>query len=97
MINDDLRMVVELALLTEDRTRAEQAALRRVAARVDRVHNRQTTTNPKLRGWPISLRDLPPCTYPTLDEHGKACVCRGDGRAIEPEGGWSLLARQVEW
>lgn len=90
---EDLAVVVELALLTEDLTRPERAALLRVAQRVDREINRQTTSNPHLDGG-VGLDVMPPCTYP--GDHGKTCVCRGDGVAREPRGGWSLLARRIE-
>lgn len=44
--NADLAVVVRLACETEDRSDAEQSALLRVAARVDREHNKRTVTNP---------------------------------------------------
>ncbi len=56
----DLALVVEMACLTEDRTRAEQAALLRVAARRDSAINRQTVANPHLDRGRGSVP--PPCT-----------------------------------
>lgn len=56
----DLALVVELACLIEDRTRAEQTALLRVAARCDASINRQTASNPHLDRGRGSFP--PPCT-----------------------------------
>lgn len=42
---DDLRTVIELACLTEDRADAEQKALLNLAVKVDQDANRLTTTN----------------------------------------------------
>ena len=47
---DDLEMVVRLACMTEDRTDAEQRALVRVAAKLDREVNRVTPGNPTWNG-----------------------------------------------
>jgi hypothetical protein len=105
---DDLALVVQLACLTEDRSKAEQKALLAIAQDVDRKWNRQASSNPKVRrewlrlGCPTVLR-IPatgpksgdvPCTYST--DHPKTCPCRGDGYAVEPEGGWSRLVALVE-
>lgn len=92
----DRRAVVRLALLTDDLGRAEQAALRREANRVDQKVNRQISTSefcpPQYRH--TFVRDLPPCTY--SDDHDqRACPCRGEGRAFEPLGGWSRLAQEI--
>lgn len=43
--HDDLVEVVRLACLTADRSDVEQRALLRVAERLDRAANRDTTTN----------------------------------------------------
>jgi len=85
----DLTCVIELAVLTEDLGPGEQAALRRVAGTVDRAINKQSRWNPHLIG-----ADGPgPCTYSQL--HGKDCVCRGSGEAVEPVQGWSRLEGMV--
>lgn len=53
---EDERTVIELACLTQDRTRGEHAALRRVARRVTREWNRRTITNkPERFEHPIDL------------------------------------------
>ena len=92
---DDLALVLRLAALTEDRTRAEQAALDRLAAKVDRQRNEQSHWNPRLpRGAAATVpADRPICTYST--DHPKSCPCRGDGRAWMPVDGWSRLAVEV--
>lgn len=91
----DLAAVVRLAALTDDRTRSEQAALERVAARVDREINKQVGSNPHLpKGAVVSLHRSPPCTYPGA--HDKDCACRGDGVAWKPVGGWSRLLELVK-
>ena len=97
---DDIATVLALAALTTDRTRGEQKALERLAERVDKRRNRQSVDSP---WWPILWRraapsEWPVCTYspPPATEHPKSCVCRGDGRAVEPEGGWSRLVEVVE-
>lgn len=90
--SSDLRMVVRLALLTEDRTKAEQKALERVCRRLDREHNRQTPRNPAIGDryrWPHQH----PCTYP--GDHGKDCPCRGDRVGYTPDGGWSFLEQEA--
>lgn len=94
-VSSDLRLVVGLALLTEDRTPAEQKALERVAARLDREHNRQASSNPALGDQYRYRHALPdqPCTYP--GDHGKQCPCRGDGVATTPDGGWSFLEQEA--
>lgn len=90
-VAQDLGIVIDLACLTVDRTRAEQRALLAVARRVDRTINAQTTGNPHLpkgRG-----ANPPPCTY--SGDHTKACACRGDRVAWEPVDGWSRRVEQV--
>lgn len=42
---EDDRLVLELACLTQDRTRGEHAAMKRVARRIDRAWNTTTSTN----------------------------------------------------
>ncbi len=56
---EDERAVVELACLTADRTRSEQASLMRVARRVSRQWNARTVTNkPERYTNPIDLEAL---------------------------------------
>lgn len=59
---DDLRAVIGLACLTEDRSDDEQRALLRVAARVDNECNALTTTNPRCTRIASRLRGLGPAT-----------------------------------
>lgn len=87
----DLATVVALAALTTDRTRAEQAALERVAAGLDAERNLMTVTNPRVE-W-LHLDDTVPCTYypgppdthPSTDRKAKAaglpraCKCDDTG------------------
>jgi len=91
---DDLEAVVHLAVLTEDRSQAEQNKLLRVATAVDAQINKQSPLNTRLpevlRPTAGSLSSRSLCTY-TAD-HPKTCVCRGDQRAVEPLSGWSRLA-----
>ena len=89
----DLAIIVDLACLTEDRSRTEQRALLAVAKRVDKAINAQTGTNPHL---PKNRGVMPPpCTY--SDDHDKkTCACRGDQVAWEPVTGWSRRVHQVE-
>lgn len=47
---DDAAAVIALACLTEDRTRGEQAALRRWAKKVDRERNANIVTNKRMWG-----------------------------------------------
>ena len=97
---DDLRLVVRLAALTDDRTRGEQGALERVAREVDRAVNKQTSTNRSLpmnalvRLAPDGTCTGPPCTF--SEDHAKdLCPCRGSGVAAEPKDGWSRLGEEV--
>ena len=61
---DDLGYVLRLAALTEDRTKREQKALDRLAARVDAQINRgaQKRTDPATR---------PPCTYRLAEDRAR--------------------------
>ena len=100
---DDLATVVRLACETESRTRGEQAALLRLAAKVDAEWNKQARTSPKYAktwneaGRPMTVSPTKPthrlpgvlCTYST--GHTKFCRCHGDGVVNVPEGGWSEL------
>lgn len=53
---DDDRTVLELAMLTESRTRSEHAAMKRVARRLTREWNRRTSTNrPERFEHPVDL------------------------------------------
>lgn len=82
----DLEAVVRLACLTEHRDNAEQSALLRVAARVDRARNSQVSSNVALRGDPDSdkmWRDTG-----RNDEKGERIFAR-----IRPE---SRLEREVD-
>jgi hypothetical protein len=82
--NDELKLVVELACLTEARSDDEQRALVAVAWRCDQEHNRDTVTNrarrdPEFKLWDVtsyavSSRELDPGN--------------GDHRITEPAG-WS--------
>lgn len=92
---DDIVTVLRLAALIDDRSAAEQKALDRLAAKVDRQRNRQTRDNPWMPQSPGMIWHgyRPVCTYST--DHPKSCPCRGDGRAWEPACGWSRLAEEV--
>jgi hypothetical protein len=77
---DDLGYVLRLAALTEDRTKREQRALDRLAARVDAQINRgaQKGTDPATR---------PPCTYRIAEDRARpevqdAALSHGDVRRI---------------
>ena len=91
----DIATLLHLAALTEDRTKAEQKALERLAAKVDKQRNRQGTHHP-LGNWPkgATVGNRPACTY--SPDHPKSCPCRGDGLAHTPVDGWSRLAEVVE-
>ena len=90
----DIATVLHLAALTEDRTRAEQKALDRLAAKVDKQRNRQGDHYGG--NWPpgATLENRPACTYSA--DHPKSCPCRGSGLAHTPVDGWSRLAEVVE-
>jgi hypothetical protein len=45
-IDDELAIVIELACLTEDRTKEEQRALLHIAQRLDKKRAKQVVTNP---------------------------------------------------
>lgn len=97
---DDLRTIIELASVTESRTKKEQSALRRVAKKVDREWNKQTGTNKRINLYEPYIH----CDYTAGKQpHPKDCVCRagkgGPGMTDlvrKPEGGWSRLSWLVE-
>lgn len=81
---EQLAVVIELACLTEDRSKKEQKALLDVARRVDRERNRLTLTNPRVEygvlrehsnlvGWVESTWDRPLGFVP----------CPGSGYMVE--------------
>ena len=83
------RMVVQLAALTEERSRPEQTALLDVARKVDKQTNKQTIGNPSLAGVLAG-----PCDF--TGAHDKTCICRGRGEQVrKPVNGWSRLADLV--
>lgn len=49
---DDLRILLDLAMLTEDRTDAEQKAMLRVADQLDFAHNALVVRNAKAQAAP---------------------------------------------
>lgn len=91
---DDEVTVFRLACMIEDLGRGERSAMQRVAKRLEREWNLQSSTgNPRVKRAQVALgryHDPPACTY--SDTHDKTCICRGDGRAWEPDGGWLRLA-----
>ena len=108
---DDLVYVLRLAALTEDRTKREQKALDRPAARVDAQINRGAQKRGMYR--PIctyriaeddkrpevaeaARADDQPAALVAVLDHPKDCVCRGDNRAVVPAGGWSRLSEEVQ-
>lgn len=56
----DIATVLHLAALTEDRTRAEQKALERLAAKVDRQRNRQSAYTPTADGTSLLAEVVAP-------------------------------------
>lgn len=97
---DEMRMVIELACLTENRTRGEQSALRAVAHRADAEANAQTCSNPTLKNQPEG-----PCDFqPGPPETHVKCKCSPAGgveleRPLlvrKPRDGWWRLETLVE-
>lgn len=101
----DLVTILRLAALTEDREKSEQAALDRVAARVDAELNRNVGRNPRFdevyvcRGpdavadGPRALRDSRAYRAAASAGHPRTCHCRSNG--FIPSGGWSDLVGEV--
>jgi hypothetical protein len=76
---DDLRAVIELACLTEDRSNDEQKALLRLAVKCDREANRLTATNNRT-GEAWRLHRLVEGTRELIDDQ-KPVVLKADVRA----------------
>jgi hypothetical protein len=106
---DDLARVLEIACFIEDRTRADQTSMLRVARKLDAARNAISIENPRTAHLPntfdmavaLDVVEDFPCTY--SDDHGKGCACREPGRKDSrpgfyptPVGGWSRLVELVE-
>ncbi len=98
---EQLRLVIELACLTEDRTKAEQTALLAIAHRADSDANAQVSNNSVLRGVIPSECTYRPGPPETHDRPHDNCKCapavKGAPRLLVrmPPGGWWRLAEDV--
>jgi hypothetical protein len=91
--------LVETARRTDRAWNSQLMTNRRVAATAKRLgyplvltithDGKRSGVRCTYQDWLAGGREVPP------SEHPKACACRGDGYALEPEGGWSRLVMEV--
>lgn len=99
---EEMRVVLEVACLTSDRSFAEHKAMLSLAKKLDKEANAQTTANQQLRGQPYvdcTFRAGPPESHDRPKDSCKCSPAPGQTKrpkVQEPVGGWWHLVDLVD-